>query len=133
MNQAYRDSGVNLPNAPNPLDMPKAHNFSDSLILAPPSALGTPWMQRFKTGVIGRASGWMRIRGRRRRLAVDRGFVLSDHADWPGLLGTIAESQAERVIVTHGYTAILSRYLLENGLKTKALSLSPWGLAEDNQ
>ncbi len=133
MNQAYRNSGVNLPNAPNPLDMPKNHDFTNSLIFAPPSALGSPWMQRFKKGVIGRASGWMRIRGRRRRLAVDRGFVLSDHADWPGLLQTIAETQAEHVVVTHGSAEILARYLQENGLKTEVLTISPWGRAEETQ
>ncbi len=133
MNQAYRDSGVNLPDAPNPLDLPRNHDFSNSLIFAPPSALGSPWMQRFRKGVIARASGWMRIRGRRRRLAVDRGFVLSDHADWPGLLQTIAESKAEHVIVTHGSTEILARHLREKGVETEVLTLSPWGMTEETQ
>ncbi len=133
MTQAYRASGIDLPQAPNPLDLPRNHDFSKSLIFAPPSALGSPWMQRFKNGVIGRASGWMRIRGRRRRLAIDKGFVLSDHADWPGLLRTIAESKAEHVIVTHGSTDILARYLQESGLKTETLALLPWGSAEETQ
>lgn len=133
MNQAYRDSGVNVPDAQNPIDLPQNHDFSTGLIFAPPSALGSPWMKRFKKGVIGRASGWMRIRGLRRRLAVDRGFILSDHADWPGLLQTITETQAEHVIVTHGSSEILARYLQENGLETEVLTLSPWGIAEETQ
>ncbi|MEO5764601.1 MAG: DNA ligase-associated DEXH box helicase, partial [Casimicrobiaceae bacterium] len=61
------------------------------------------------------ASGWMQLRGARRRRAVDRGFVLSDHADWPGLVSAIDATGAQRVIVTHGYTAVLVRWLQEQG------------------
>ena len=68
------------------------------------------------------ASGWMRVRGQRRRRSVDRGFVLSDHADWPGLLGAIAAGGASRVLVTHGYTAVLARYLRESGLEAYELA-----------
>ena len=67
------------------------------------------------------ASGWMRIRGARRRRGYDRGFALSDHADWDALLVKIREAAAERVFVTHGYTAQLSRYLTEQGLGAQ-----PW-------
>jgi putative mRNA 3-end processing factor len=67
------------------------------------------------------ASGWMRIRGIRRRRAFDRGFVISDHADWPGILRTIDTTRAERVLVTHGYAAVLARYLRERGLDAVAL------------
>jgi putative mRNA 3-end processing factor len=63
----------------------------------------------------------MRIRGTRRRRAVDRGFVLSDHADWPGLLAAIKATGASRVWVTHGYVAVLVRYLRENGLDAVGL------------
>ncbi|MGE5116154.1 MAG: DNA ligase-associated DEXH box helicase, partial [Betaproteobacteria bacterium] len=66
------------------------------------------------------ASGWMQLRGTRRRRGVDRGFVLSDHADWPGLQRAIRESGAERVIVTHGYAAVLVRWLREQGLEAGA-------------
>ncbi len=64
----------------------------------------------------------MRVRGRRRRRAVDRGFVLSDHVDWPGLLSAIAATGAERVLVTHGYTATVVRYLREQGLDAYELA-----------
>ena len=63
--------------------------------------------------VTASASGWMTFRGARRRRAIDRGFVLSDHADWDGLLHTVKETGAEKVIATHGYTEIFSRYLRE--------------------
>ena len=73
-------------------------------------------MRRFSDHSAAFASGWMRIRGARRRRAYDRGFALSDHADWDDLLRTIEETAAERIFVTHGYTDILAQYLRERGL-----------------
>jgi putative mRNA 3-end processing factor len=61
----------------------------------------------------GAASGWMRIRGVRRSRDCDRGFVLSDHSDWPGLLRCVRQSGARRVGVTHGQTEVFARYLRE--------------------
>lgn len=133
MNHAYRASSVYLPEAPNPIEMGEGYDFSEALILAPPSVLGSSWMLRFKHAVTGRASGWMRIRGRRRRLALDRGFVLSDHADWPALVRTIYETNAERVLVTHGSGEILARYLRERGLPSEALNLERWAEEEDEE
>lgn len=90
--------------------------YNKSLIIAPPSASGSPWLKKFKPYRTAIASGWMNLRGPRRRRAVDRGFVLSDHADWPDLLTAIRTSEAERIFVTHGYTASFARYLNEKGL-----------------
>ena len=86
-----------------------------ALVVAPPSALGSPWLRKFGPVSTAVASGWMRVRGARRRRGVDRGFVLSDHADWPGLCWAIAETGAEEVWVTHGYTEPMTRYLNEQG------------------
>ncbi len=91
----------------------KAHR--GALILAPPSALGSAWARRFGPASTGFASGWMRLRGIRRRRAMDRGFVLSDHADWPGLQSAIASTGAETVYATHGYTEIFARWLGDQG------------------
>jgi putative mRNA 3-end processing factor len=107
--------------------------WAGDLILAPPSAAGTPWMRRFGTGPqfdTGFASGWMRVRGIRRRQGYDRGFVVSDHADWPGLLETIRESGAPRVLTTHGYSEALARHLREQGLEADVL-LTPYGEEDD--
>lgn len=92
-----------------------------ALVLAPPSAAGTPWAGRLAEPEVGFASGWMRLRGVRRRRAVDRGFVLSDHVDWQALLATIAESGARRVLTTHGHGATLVRLLRERGLEADEL------------
>jgi putative mRNA 3-end processing factor len=78
-------------------------------------------MRRFGDASTGFASGWMRVRGNRRRRGFDRGFVLSDHVDWPGLLRTIEETGARRVLATHGYSDTLARYLREVGLAAEPL------------
>jgi len=78
-------------------------SYAGELILAPPSAGGSPWMRRFGEYETGFASGWMRVRGIRRRMGYDRGFVLSDHADWDDLVRTVRETGAKRVLATHGY------------------------------
>jgi len=120
-NAIFRTQNIALPDTHHvtpDLD-PKAH--PGALILAPPSALGTPWMRRFGPASTGFASGWMALRGVRRRRAADRGFVMSDHADWAGLNAAIAETGAERVFVTHGYTAIFQRWLSDQGYEAQVL------------
>jgi putative mRNA 3-end processing factor len=101
--------------------MPRGHDFRGALIVAPPSAQSTPWLRRFGDHADAFASGWMQIRGVRRRRAVDRGFALSDHADWPGLLQAISATGAQRVFVTHGYSDPLVRWLCERGLDAQTL------------
>ena len=87
-----------------------------NLVLAPPAVLGSAWSKKLGISSTGYASGWMAIRGARRRRAVDRSFVLSDHADWDGLLSAINSTECENVITTHGYTDIFAKYLNEQGL-----------------
>jgi putative mRNA 3-end processing factor len=87
------------------------------MVIAPPSAAGSPWIKRFGDFSDAFASGWMQLRGARRRRGVDRGFVLSDHADWPGLMQAIAATGAGRVIVTHGSIPVLVRWLQQQGLQ----------------
>jgi putative mRNA 3-end processing factor len=119
LNAAYRASGVELP----PTQTVGARSdFARALVLAPPSAQGTPWLKRFGDYSDAFASGWMQLRGVRRRRALDRGFVLSDHADWPGLQQAIAATGARRIIVTHGYVEVLVRWLREQGLQAEAFA-----------
>lgn len=122
MTQVYRDLGVQLlPTLP-VAGTKKGHSFKGELVLAPRSARGSTWMRRFGANAQEAfASGWMRIRGTRRRMSYERGFVLSDHADWQSLLRTVEETGARRVLVTHGYTEPLSRHLRERGLETGVL------------
>jgi len=115
---AYREAGVALPETAHAsVDAVKAAKKAGTglLVIAPPSANGTTWVRKLRPMSSGLASGWMTVRGRRRFRAVDRGFVVSDHADWPGLLETIERTGASRVGVTHGYREELVRYLAERG------------------
>jgi putative mRNA 3-end processing factor len=118
---AYRAAGAALPAVAAAPDLPR-ERLRRALVLAPPSAQGSPWMRRFPAASTGFVSGWMRLRNLRRQRRVDRGFVLSDHADWPGLLAAIAATGAQRVGVTHGYTVPLVRFLREErGLEAWSL------------
>jgi putative mRNA 3-end processing factor len=121
LNAVYRAAGVPLPRTYRVTDPDLTPAMlRRALVLAPPSAQGTPWMRRFNPYSDAFASGWMQLRGTRRRRGVDRGFVMSDHADWPGLQQAIGATGAERIFVTHGSVAVLVRWLTENGLEAQA-------------
>jgi putative mRNA 3-end processing factor len=119
VNRIYREQGVPLAST-----LPPADNgpWGRSLVLAPPSAHHPAWERRFGPASTGYASGWMRIRGTRRRRSLDRGFVLSDHADWSGLLRAIDETRAESVWVTYGFRGPLARWLEEHGRHALAVA-----------
>jgi putative mRNA 3-end processing factor len=119
LNDAYRAAGVALP-ATRLVSETDPADLKQALVMAPPSAQGSPWLKRFGDFSDAFASGWMQLRGTRRRRGLDRGFVLSDHADWPGLLEAVAATGAPRVIVTHGYVDPLVRYFAEQGLDAGA-------------
>ncbi len=130
LTQAYRESRVDLPETTYVGSVTKKKEFAGSLIVAPPSAQMSTWMKRFGPQSTGFASGWMMVRGARRRRAVDRGFVLSDHADWPELLTAIRATDAETVYVTHGFAEEVVRYLNETG--TNALPLKTRFVGDDD-
>ncbi|WP_420387556.1 ligase-associated DNA damage response exonuclease [Roseivirga sp.] len=115
-NEALKTAGLELPPTTRVTKELDKKAFQGALIIAPPSALNSPWMKKFKPASLGIASGWMQLRGTRRRRAADRGFALSDHADWNGLLSAIKATEAETVITTHGYTNTFSKYLNEIGI-----------------
>jgi putative mRNA 3-end processing factor len=119
----YRDAGVAMLPTDVVTNQTKTFDWKGRLVLAPPGASGTPWIKRFRPLSIGFASGWMRVRGSRRRQAYDRGFVLSDHADWPSLIRTIEQTGAQRVLAMHGHTDALVLYLRERGIDAAPLEL----------
>lgn len=115
MNKVYDKMGLSLPPHKHLKGSPKAGELSKALIIAPPGAIGSPWSKKIKNHSLGIASGWMAVRGNRRRRGGDRGFALSDHCDWPGLLTAIKESGAQHIYPTHGNTETFSKYLNEQG------------------
>jgi putative mRNA 3-end processing factor len=120
LNRAYRAAGVALPPTRLVSEVTDRAELRRALVLAPPSAGGTTWLRRFPDPGDAFASGWMSLRGARRRRAVDRGFVLSDHADWPGLQSAIEATGAQRVFVTHGYVPVMMRWLAGRGLDARS-------------
>ena len=120
MIEAYREAGVALPEVKHVTEV-KGRALAGELVLAPLSARGTPWMRRLGSHSDAFASGLMRVRGVRRQRAYDRGFVISDHADWPALLRTISETGARRVLATHGHAEPFARYLHEHGLESAVI------------
>ena len=102
-------------------------------MIAPPSAAGSLWLRRYGAISAAFASGWMSIRGMRRRRTVDRGFALSDHVDWPSLLDTIRATGAERVLVTHGYRESLVRWLTEHDVDARMVATAWKGELDDSE
>ncbi|MEO1619665.1 MAG: ligase-associated DNA damage response exonuclease [Cyanobacteria bacterium J06632_3] len=121
LTEIYRDVGVDMVPTVPVSQMEKSYKFTGDLIIAPPSGHRSSWMKRFKRPQTAFASGWMAVRGNRRRRGYERGFVLSDHADWPGLIKTIEQTKAKTIYVTHGQNDVLARYLNE----TMNVSASP--------
>ncbi|MBE9140456.1 ligase-associated DNA damage response exonuclease [Nodosilinea sp. LEGE 07088] len=122
LTEIYRDQGVAMVPTICTTEMPKGHPYTGDLVLAPPSGYRSSWMKRFKHPQTAFASGWMAVRGARRRRGYERGFVLSDHADWPGLIQTVQDTGATKVYVTHGQSDVVSRYLRES-LNLEAMPL----------
>jgi putative mRNA 3-end processing factor len=120
LNEAYRAAGVALPDTRLVTEVTDKADLRRCLVVCPPGAAASPWLRRFGDAQTAFASGWMQVRGNRRRGGYDRGFVLSDHADWPGLLQAIDATGAQRVIVTHGSANVLVRYLRERGLQAES-------------
>lgn len=135
-NAAYRATGIELPTTEYTGDTDSQRkskrDWSGALIIAPPSAMSSVWSRRFGNASTAFASGWMRIRGRRRRRSVDRGFVLSDHSDWPGLLYAISQTGANRVLATHGNSGPLVTWLRENEYDAASLRTEFLGEIEED-
>lgn len=132
LTEDYRATGISLPETKLISDVEGKFDWSQAMVIAPPSANGTPWVRRFGDHSTAFLSGWMAIRGARRRRAVDRGFVLSDHVDWPSLLSAIKATETEKVWVTHGYSSIVVRYLEEQGLAARVLETEYEGEQDDS-
>ncbi len=122
LNTLYTDFGIEL----GPLEAATTDSgadFAGAIVLAPPSALATPWSRRFADPVDAFASGWMRIRARARQRGVELPLIVSDHADWDELTETIAELHPGEVWITHGREDALARWCGLQGIPARALDL----------
>ncbi|MFO1529415.1 MAG: ligase-associated DNA damage response exonuclease [Kiritimatiellia bacterium] len=117
----YRAAGVKLPATIRGNAEPLREHRDQGLFIAPPGADGTRWLRKLAPCETAFASGWMAVRGSRRQRGVDRGFVVSDHVDWPELVQTVRESGAREVWAMHGSTGPFVRWLNENGWTAREL------------
>jgi putative mRNA 3-end processing factor len=131
MTALYRSGGIALPATQYAIDALREKRTAGAMLIAPPSVLGSTWLRRFGEVRTAFASGWMRVRGARRRRGVDAGFTLSDHVDWPQLLGAVSATGAERVWVTHGFTGPVVQWLTEQGLDARAIATRWEGERDD--
>jgi len=115
INDCYRNSGINLPRTTCLEKTNDKNIFNEAIIILPPSVNNSLLIEKFKNVSRAFASGWMQVRRSRKWRSIDRGFVLSDHADWDGLINTIKETGAENIYVMHGYVSPFVRWLNENG------------------
>jgi putative mRNA 3-end processing factor len=131
MTAAYRAEGVQLPPTRYAAASLSRVEREGAIVVAPPFADRSAWARRFGDAATAFASGWMRVRGARRRRGLDRGFTLSDHVDWPSLLAAIDATGAERIWVTHGYTSAVVRWLREQGKDATAVATRYEGEHDD--
>ncbi|SMG39728.1 putative mRNA 3-end processing factor [Marivirga sericea] len=132
--EALRKTGLELPETIKITNDIPTKDYKGNLVIATPASIGTPWMKKLAPYSTGIASGWMMLRGTRRRKAADRGFVLSDHADWTGLLEAVKLSEAETVYSTHGYSNVFTKYLKEEkGLNAISLDSQFEGESLDSE
>jgi putative mRNA 3-end processing factor len=118
IHQVLLNAGFHLPEVKRVTPDMTRDSFKAEVIIAPPSADNSPWMNRFHPYAVGVCSGWMQVRGNARRRNVDAGFAISDHADWKGLLSVVRGCGAKKVFVTHGFQSAFSRYLNETGIES---------------
>jgi putative mRNA 3-end processing factor len=130
---ALRKTGLDLPKTIKITNYIPKSDYVGNLVIATPASIGTPWMKKLVPYSTGIASGWMMLRGTRRRKAADRGFVLSDHCDWNGLLEAVKLSEAETVYSTHGYSNVFTKYLQNKGLNAISLDTQFQGESLDNE
>lgn len=116
--ETLKNAGWKLPEVIRITPETSRDEIKGGVVIAPPSADGTPWIKRFGSYAVGVCSGWMQVRGNMRRRNADAGFALSDHCDWPGLLDSIKHTGAEKVFVTHGFQSAFSKYLNELGIES---------------
>jgi putative mRNA 3-end processing factor len=131
-NEVLRGIGIPLPATTRADAAITGKTHPGALVLATPAALGTPWARRFGPSSTAFASGWMALRGVRRRRAADRGFIVSDHADWAGLNAAITATGAEKIFVTHGYTTAFQQWLRGQGHDAHTVSTDYQGEGFDS-
>ncbi|MGY4385597.1 putative mRNA 3-end processing factor [Pedobacter sp. UYP24] len=131
LNERFIKAGVDLPETIGITTETKKDELQRGIVIVPPALAEGRWIKNLINGATGVCSGWMQVRASRRWRSADAGFALSDHADWPGLISAIKETEAEKVYVTHGFTATFSKYLNEIGIASEEVK-TQYGNEDDS-
>lgn len=132
LNEGFIAAGVNLPETIKITADTKKDDMQRGIVIVPPALAEGRWIKNLSNPATGACSGWMAVRAGRRWRSADAGFALSDHADWPGLLAAIKATQAEKVYITHGFTATFSKYLNETGISAEEVK-TQYGNEEEEE
>lgn len=132
LNEGFIKAGVNLPETIRITPELKKETLQQGIVIVPPVMAEGKWIKTLQQAATGVCSGWMQVRAGRRWRSADAGFALSDHADWPGLLDAIKATEAEKVFVTHGFTATFSKYLNEIGIASEEVK-TQYGNEEEEE
>tara|TARA_Y100000589_G_scaffold189170_1_gene179066 strand:- start:2734 stop:3723 length:990 start_codon:yes stop_codon:yes gene_type:complete len=111
INTIYKKLGIDMIETKTFDNNLNVSEFKNSLLLLPKSLNNRNFLKKFNKLQTGFASGWMSIRALRKRSGYDKGFAMSDHADWNALIKTILDSKAQRVLLNHGDGEYLAKYL----------------------
>ena len=132
LNEGFRKAGVELPDTIRITPEIKKETLQQGIVIVPPALAEGRWIKNLQSAATGVCSGWMQVRASRRWRSADAGFALSDHTDWPGLLSAINDTGAEKVFVTHGFTATFSKYLNEIGIASEEVK-TQYGNEEEEE
>lgn len=132
LNEVIINTGVNLPETIRIVPEITKEALQKGIVIVPPVMRDSRWIKNLAQPVTGICSGWMQVRAHRRWQSADAGFALSDHADWSGLMEAITATRAEKVYVTHGFTAAFSRFLNEQGIEASEV-LTKFGQEDDEE
>lgn len=132
LNDRFIHAGVDLPRTIRITTDTSKDELRNGIVIVPPALAEGRWIKKLHNAATGVCSGWMQVRASRRWRSADAGFALSDHADWPGLLSAIKATGAEKVFVTHGYTATFSKYLNEIGIESEEVK-TQYGNEEEEE
>jgi len=105
--------------------------LAGTITLAPPTSLTDLWSRRFPDPITAFASGWMRVRARARQHGVALPLVISDHADWDGLIATVVATGAGQIWVTHGAEEALVHWCTTRGREARPLGIVGYGDEDD--
>lgn len=131
LNESFIAAGVDLPKTISITPELKKEALQKGIVIIPPALADGKWIKTLQQPAVGVCSGWMAVRAGRRWRSADAGFALSDHADWPGLLTAIKATNAEKVFVTHGTTAVFAKYLNEIGISAEEVT-TKYGAEDDD-